>query len=268
MPAIQTSDGTSLHVTVRGAQSAPAILLINSLGTDHTMWDQQMPALVGEFRVVTYDARGHGRSQAPSGPYSIDQLADDARAVVDAIGLDRVHLCGSSLGGLTALAFALLWPDRVARAVFANTAARIGDEEGWQERIQLVRREGMRGVAAPVVERFFSATFRATSPDVCDQFRRVLAGFDPEGYVGACGALRDADLSADVQNIDAETLVIAGAVDEATPPDQGLRLHKDIPGSDLLVLGGAGHLSNIERPHAFNAGLLTHLLVAEATGHG
>jgi 3-oxoadipate enol-lactonase len=208
------------------------------------------------FRIVRYDTRGHGRSGVPAGSATIERLGRDLLALLDHLSIVRAQLCGLSLGGLTAQWLAVYHPERVSRLVLANTAARIGSIEGWGERIAAVRQGGMAAVRNAVLARFFSPAFSLAHPQTLQVYAAMLTATDPQGYAACCAALREADLRAEVGSITAPTLIIAGALDEATPPAQAEELRAAIPGSELVVLDEVAHLSNIERPDAFNSLLL------------
>lgn len=250
-----TPDGARLRYRDEGPRQAPALVFSNSLGTDLRMWQPQAHALAGSFRVLRYDTRGHGRSDAPPGPYTLDQLGGDLLALLDALNIARANICGLSLGGMTALWLAAHHPDRVERAVFANTAARIGSEESWDARIALVRAGGMAVAREVVLPRFFSARFREDHRDLTERVGAMLESTLPQGYIGCCAALREADLHGEVGRISAATLVIGGALDESTPPTQAQELHAAIPGSELLIFPDTAHLSNLEQAEAFSARL-------------
>ena len=250
---VTTPDGARLRYREDGPRDAPVVVFSNSLGTDLRMWEPQAHALAGGFRVVRYDTRGHGLSDAPPGPYTLDQLGGDLLALLDALGIARPNVCGLSLGGMTALWLAAHHPQRVTRAVFANTAARIGSVESWEARIALVRAGGMAAVCDIAVPRFFSAAFRARHPHLTRRIGTMLEATPPQGYIGCCEALRDADLRAALARIAAPSLVIGGALDESTPPAQARELHAAIPGSELLIFPDTAHLSNLEQAEAFTA---------------
>ena len=252
---LDAPDGVRLRYRDEGPREAPAIVFSNSLGTDLRMWEPQARALAGRFRVVRYDTRGHGRSGAPPGPYTLDQLGGDLLALLDTPGIARAHVCGLSLGGMTALWLAAHHPERVAHAVFANTAARIGSVDSWEARIALVRAGGMAAVREVAVSRFFSAAFHAHHPDLTQHIGAMLEATPPQGYIGCCEALRAADLHDAVARITAPSLVIGGALDESTPPAQARALHAAIRGSELLILPDTAHLSNLEQAEAFTARL-------------
>ena len=252
---VAADDGAPLHSRVDGSRGGRPLLLISSLGTDLSMWEPQVPAL-GEHRVIRYDHRGHGRSAATPAPYTLERLGRDALAVLDAHAVDRAAVCGISLGGLVALWLGVHAPGRVDRLLLADTAARVGTEQGWRDRITAVRGEGMAAIAPLVMERFFSAAFRARDPDTVARITEALVEQPAEGYVGACAALATGDLRSDLSVVAAPTLIVVGSADEATPPEDADELHAGIAGSRLEVLPGAGHLSNLEQPRRFTELLL------------
>lgn len=256
---ITTDDGVRLVWCLDGPPDAPVLLLANSLGTDLRLWDGQIPALAARFRVLRYDMRGHGQSDAPEGPYTLDRLGGDALALLDAQAVSRAHVCGISLGGMVAMWLATRHLGRVERLILADTAARIGTWDSWNERIQAVRDGGMPAIRERVVGRFLSAAFREREPEITDWLGEMLLATPAAGYVAACQALQSADLGAKVGHIRAPTLILAGALDESTPPAQAKELHAAITGSELIILDDAAHLPNIERPDAFNAQVLAFL---------
>jgi 3-oxoadipate enol-lactonase len=244
-------DGVGLNVRVDGPADAPALVLSNSLGTDLSLWDPQMPTLRERFRVARYDLRGHGGSDVPPGLITLDRLGQDVVDLLDALGIERAHVCGLSVGGLVSTWLAAHRPDRVDRAVLGAVAARIGTPELWRDRAEAVRAGGMAAVVDAVLARFFSERFRAERPDVVARVGQVLAATPQEGYAAACLALRDADLREEVAGIAAPTLVVVGRDDPATPVAEAEWLHARITGSELVVLEDAGHLCNLEQPERF-----------------
>ena len=257
MPDID-ADGCRLSWTAQGPPDAPALLLLDALGTTVDLWQAQIDRLAAAFRVVRFDTRGHGASDAPAGPYALDRLGQDALAVLDAAGARRAHICGASLGGQTALWLAVHAPERVAGVVAANTGARIGTTALWNQRIRDAGTLGMHALAEPAMARWFTPRFRRRDPETVDRFRTMLRGCSPTGYAACCAALRDADLRADLHRIAAPALVIVGADDNATPPAAGRAICEHVAGAELLALDAA-HLANVERPGAFTAGVLAFL---------
>ena len=251
-------DGCRLSFTVAGPDSASALLLLNALGTTSDLWTAQDPPFSHVLRVIRCDTRGHGGSDAPAGDYTLDRLGHDALAVLDAAGAPRAHVCGVSLGGLTALWLARHAPERVDRVVAANTGARVGTRELWRQRIRAAREEGMAALAEPTMQRWFTERFRRTNPDTVDRFRCMVSACPVAGYTGCCAALRDADLRDDLQRIAAPTLVVTGTQDEATPPSLGDVIREGVAGARGVTLDAA-HLANVEQPEAFNAAVIEFL---------
>ena len=246
-----TIDGTRIAYRVDGPESAPPLALLHSLGTDMTLWDAQAAALARDFRVIRHDVRGHGASEVSREPVTVERLGRDLLALLDHLGAPRAHLCGLSLGGVTAIWAAVHHPARVGHLVLANTGARVGTPEMWDTRVRAVRDGGLAPLRDMVLARWLSADFRARHPDATRALGDVLEATPAEGYVAACLALRDTDLRDVAPTVRAPTLVIAGELDEATPPALGEELRAAIPGAELAVLPGAAHLSNVERPEEF-----------------
>src|SRR5216684_4956207 len=257
MPLV-CSGSVDIHYEVQGAKDAPALLLLHSLGVDLGMWDPQMPDLLQHHRVIRYDVRGHGRSTVGAAECSIDILAQDALAVLDAAQIVKAHWCGLSLGGMTAMWAASRWPERVARLVLCNTSAHLPPASLWHSRMELVRREGMRAVAPAVVERWFTAGFRSSQPEKVARIEGMLEATPPEEYATACGAIAEMNQLSDIRRIAASTLVICGAEDPATPLSHSVALCDAIADSRLVVLPTA-HLSNVERPQDFSAAVIDFL---------
>lgn len=252
-------DGYRVAYTSSGNPDGPAVVFSHSLGLDSSSWDRQAELLGERYRIVRPDTRGHGRSDAPKGPYTVEGLALDVVALADHLGIERFHFVGLSMGGMIGLWLAVHRPGRLRSAAFCNTAAKLGSPELWEARIAAVRDGGMESIADQVVRRFFAGDFEAREPESFARARAVLVGTDPEGYAGCCAALRDADLRDDVENIHLPSLVVGAAEDVATPPDDARWLHSRIEGSELVLLEGAGHVSNLERPAAFGRALAAHL---------
>jgi 3-oxoadipate enol-lactonase len=253
-----TSGGATIAYEVDGAVDAPALLLINSIGSTREMWARQLPAFVVGHRVIRYDARGHGESSVPDGPYTIEQLGLDALAVLDDIGADASDVCGISLGGLTAQWLGLNAPARVRRLVLANTAARIGTTESWNERIAMARAHGMSAVADLSMPRWFSPSFHSRDPETVRAFRAMVQYCPIAGYLGCCAALRDADLRDQVAGITAPTLLVASTADSATPPEGLQFIQERISGSQLVTFA-SGHLSNVECSVEFTTAVVEFL---------
>jgi 3-oxoadipate enol-lactonase len=249
MPFVEIGDFRA-HYDLSGSAGAPVLVLSNSLGTNFSMWDSQLPEFEKRLRVLRYDTRGHGQSSATPGPYRIEQLGRDVVHILDRLNLDRVHFCGLSMGGMTGMWLARHHADRFGRFVLANTAALIGPASVWDNRIATVRRDGMAAIVPGVLERWFTPSYRASHAQGMEPVRDMLLGCDPVGYTANCAAVRDADLRAFLPQIDANLLVIAGEQDAATTPAQGQEVVQAVPAAEYLSLDAA-HLSNWELPQAF-----------------
>jgi len=249
------------NVRVDGPRGAPTLVFSNSLGTNLGMWEPQLAALSTHFCLVRYDTRGHGASFVSPGDYGIDTLGRDVLHIADALGIARFHFCGLSMGGAIGAWLALHAPDRVDRLVLANTAAKFGTTERWNARIDAVTRGGMAAVADGVIETWFTPGFRAREPEAVSRLRSMLLAAPVAGYLAACRAVRDVDLTAAVERIARPTLVIVGTHDVPTPPAQGRELAQRIAGARLAELDAA-HISNVEAAAAFNTEL-SDFLTAE-----
>lgn len=250
------------HEEVRGPSlgaDAPVVVLSNSLGSDLSMWDDQVAALTEHFRVIRYDTRGHGHSPVPAGPYAIDDLVDDVLGLLDRLGLERVHFVGLSLGGMTGMRLAARAPERVDRLALLCTGAVMPPAANWSTRAATVRAQGTGAVAQAVVSRWFTDEFRAHAPERIASFEAMVAGTPAEGYAGCCEVIEVMDLRPDLPTIGASTLVLAGVDDPAAPPSMMAEIAEAIPTAELLVVPQAAHLANVEQPEAVNAALLRHL---------
>jgi 3-oxoadipate enol-lactonase len=222
------------------------------------MWDPQAAALARVFRVLLYDARGHGGSSVTPGSYSIERLARDALGLLDAVGVPRADFCGLSLSGMVGLWLGAHAAERLGRLVLANTAARIGTPESWNARIQTVLHSGLAAVAPAILDRWFTAGFRERQPEAVAAVQRALLATSADGYAAGCAAVRDADLRDVARCVAVPTLVIAGTHDVATPPAEGRWLADAIPGAQYCELAAA-HLSNVETADPFTAAVSNFL---------
>jgi 3-oxoadipate enol-lactonase len=244
-----------------GDPAAPVLVLAGSLGSTFAMWEPQLP-LAERFRLLRYDHPGHGSSPPADGPLAIDDLGAGAVALLDELELERVSFCGLSLGGMAGMWLAIHSPERIERLVLSCTSAHLGPREFWEERAELVRREGMAAVADTVVGRWFTPRFHAEHPELVDRYRAMLLGTDAESYARCCEAIRDLDLRDDLSGIVAPTVVIAGAEDPSTPVEHAETIVRGIAGSRLLVIPDTAHLANVEGADTFNEAVLEHLAVA------
>ncbi|WP_084265913.1 3-oxoadipate enol-lactonase [Actinomadura macra] len=238
-----------------GPGGAPVVVLGPSLGTSMDLWLPQLPALTRDHRVLRFDLPGHGGAPPPDGPFTVEDLADGIAALLDRLGIGEAAYAGVSLGGAVGAALALRAPGRVGSLVLCCTSPRFGDPGPWRERAALVRREGVGPVADTAAGRWFTPGFTGADPYVA-----MLRAADPEGYAACCDALAGFDITDRLAGIGAPTLVIAGAEDLPTPPrGHADRLAAGIPGAALVVVEGAGHLANAERPEPVTAAITAHL---------
>src|SRR6266403_869300 len=243
-------NGAQINYELQGQANAPALVLSNSLGSNFGMWDAQMPAFATTYRVLRYDTRGHGESEVTPGPYTFEQLARDVLALADSLNIDRFQFCGLSMGGVTGLWIALHEPTRLQKLVLCSTGAKIGTADAWNNRIEAVRRNGTRSIAAATMERWFTTSFRDREPQTVERIQKTLANTNNKGYIACCEALRDADLRDQVASISVPTLVVSATHDPAAPPTDGKFLAKEIKGARYVELDAA-HLANIEQHKEF-----------------
>lgn len=174
------------EIRIDGSERAPALLLSNSLSSDMSMWDDQIPLWSQHFRVVRYDQRGHGRSVVSPAPYTMDQLGRDALGVLDALGIERAHFCGLSMGGMVGMWLLTHAPERIDRAVLANTAAYMGPADLWNGRVAAAEAGGMEALVDPTIARWFPESFRATAPETIERMRAMILRTPAVGYQGSC----------------------------------------------------------------------------------
>nr|WP_178117724.1 3-oxoadipate enol-lactonase [Pseudomonas sp. R5(2019)] len=250
-----------MNYQIDGPQDAPVLVLSNSLGTDLHMWDTQIPAFAEYFRVVRYDTRGHGRSLVTQGPYSIEQLGRDVLALLDALHIERAHFCGLSMGGLIGQWLGINAGERLNRLIVCNTAAKIGNPDVWNPRIEMVlrdRQEAMIGLRDASIARWFTPGYSAEHPDQAKRITDMLAATSPEGYAANCAAVRDADFREQLGTIKVPTLVISGSEDAVTPPSGGLFIQEHVNSAEYAEFYAA-HLSNVEVGEPFSRRVIDFL---------
>jgi 3-oxoadipate enol-lactonase len=251
-----------LSYSFEGPAEAPVLVLPGALGTTRAIWDAQIGALTSSFRLLLYDQRGHGGSQAPPGPYTIEALAHDLLDLLDRLALARVSICGISLGGAVAMWLAAEAPERVERLVLVSTAARFGARRRYVERARMVRADGMEAIVDAALERWLTPTFRGQNREIVERLRRGSLTTDPEAYAACCEAMAQWDFSGRLRSIQQPTLVVYGEKDLSTPLEDSDLLASWIPSAQLVEVPLASHLPNVERPNLFNPVVLDHLTTA------
>ena len=243
-------NGGHIRYQIEGPANAPALVLSNSLGTNFSMWDAQMPELRKHFRVLRYDTRGHGQSEVTPGPYSFEQLGRDVLALADETDLGTFSFCGLSMGGVTGMWLGIHAGKRLHKLALCSTGAKIGNPDTWNARIETVRKGGTKSIAGATMERWFTASFREREPQTVERIKHMVESTSAEGFSACCEALREADFRESISAIRVPTLVISGTHDSGTPPADGKFLAKQIPGARYVELDAA-HLLNIEQRDRF-----------------
>jgi 3-oxoadipate enol-lactonase len=258
MPEIN-ADGSRIHAEVEGPERAPVLMLSNSLGTNLHMWDAQVAPFTRHFRLLRYDRRGHGKSDVPQGPYSMERLGRDVLAILDALGIARINWCGLSMGGMVGQWLGANAPERIDKLILSNTACYYADKTLWVDRLKLVREKGLAALVDANMERWFTKEFRDRSPQAVAPIREMFLATKPDGYIGCMEAIRDMDHRPLLPRIKAPTLVIAGRLDPATPPDMNEFIRDQIPGATFRVLEAA-HIANVEQAPTYTDTVLGFLL--------
>ena len=263
-----TINNRRLFYRLEGREDKPVLVFSHSIGADHGMWAPQVPDLLSHFRVLRYDIRGHGASDAPKGDYSIEDLGREVLGLADELKISQFAFCGLSLGGAIGQWLAIHAADRVSRLVLANTSPQFGPRANWDARRKAVLEGGMAAVIDLVMQRFFTPETLARGDAYAQSVQAVILGTDPIGYAGCCAALRDMDHIQLLREIRLPTLVIVGDHDVATPwSGHGEILAREIPNAQAVHLP-AGHISNLERPRSFTAALFNFLLPRSEAGAG
>ena len=250
-----------LNVNYEIAGSGPWLTLSHSLACDLHMWDEQMDALTKNYRVLRYDTRGHGRSEAPAGPYTLEELADDVHGLFGALGIRQTHWAGLSMGGMIGQTFALKYPGIFRSMVLADTTSRYPAEAApvWADRIRTAQTQGMDAIVEGTLARWFTEPYRKSNPPAVARVGASIRATPVAGFVGCCHAIPQIDVTRRLKEITCPTLVIVGEQDPGTPVAMAREIHDATPGSELVIIPSAAHLSNIEQPQAFNAALLGFL---------
>jgi 3-oxoadipate enol-lactonase len=255
------ANGIQVNYELHGREGAPWLVLSHSLACSVRMWDPQIAALKDQYRILAYDTRGHGATEAPKGEYSLEMLADDLNDLLRTLGVKNPHYCGLSMGGMIGQTFALKYPGVLKSLTLADTTSRYPSEAWptWQDRIKTAEAKGMEPLAQPTLERWFTEPFRKSNPKAVDAIRRLIVSTPVAGYVGCCHAIPKINLTSRLKEIKAPILVIVGENDPGTPPAMAREIHENAPGSKLVTLPQAAHLANLEQPEGFTKALAGHL---------
>ena len=256
MPRAKTSDGVWIDYGLEGDSSKPTLMFSNSLGTTRAMWDKQATAFSSSFRILRYDTRGHGRSDAPEGPYTLNRLGKDVVDLLDALEIESVRFCGLSLGGMTGMWLGANAGNRLESLVLCCTSAYLPPADLWSSRIRQVAEHGMASITEAVISRWFTPSYLERSSSDADTVRDQVVSTSPIGYSGCCAAIRDMDCRSGLSNIDRPCLVISASDDLATPPEHGKLIAAGISESEYQEIENAAHLVNIEQEGAFNSHVL------------
>jgi 3-oxoadipate enol-lactonase len=247
------TNGIETNYELHGKEGAPWLVLSHSLACSVRMWDPQVEALKASFRLLAYDTRGHGASDAPKGAYSLDMLADDLKGLLETLDAKNPHYCGLSMGGMIGQTFALKYPGVFRTLMLADTTSRYPADAWpqWQARIKTAEEQGMAPLVQPTLERWFTEPFRKSNPAPVAAIGKLIASTPVPGYVGCCHAIPKINLTARLKEIKTPMLVICGDQDPGTPPAMAREIHDSSPGSKLVMIPQAAHLSNLEQPAAF-----------------
>jgi 3-oxoadipate enol-lactonase len=251
------ANGIEVNYEIHGKEGAPWLVLSHSLACSVRMWDPQIAALQSEYRILAYDTRGHGGTEATKGAYTLEMLADDLFFLLKELKIEKPHYCGLSMGGMIGQTFALKYPGVLRTLTLADTTCRYPADAApvWVERIKTVESKGMAPLAEPTLERWFTEPFRKSNPAVVNGIRKLILATPVAGYAGCCHAIPKIDLAARLKEIKCPILVIVGADDPGTPVSMAKEIHDNAPGSKLVVLPQAAHLANLEQPEGFTRAL-------------
>jgi 3-oxoadipate enol-lactonase len=249
------ANGITINYQVDGPEGAPWLVFSNSLATSTAMWDEQAAALKDKFRVLRYDQRGHGGTDAPAGRYAYDTLLDDAVRLMDVLSIKKAHFAGLSMGGATAMGLAQHYPDRVDHIIVCDSPCQSTPQsaQGWEERIAVAQTKGIEALVEPTISRWFPPETVAKNPPYLDKIRAMIRATPVNGFIGCAAALSDHDYATAVATVKHPVLFMTGEKDAATTPMR--KLHEKLVGSRFVELKGAGHISNMERPQEANTAI-------------
>jgi 3-oxoadipate enol-lactonase len=253
------ANGIEIHYEIKG--HGPWVTLSHSLVCNLSMWDEQMDELTRKYKVLRYDTRGHGQSSAPTGEYKLEQLADDAKALLDALSIKQTHWVGLSMGGMIGMTFALKYPGTLRSMVLADTTSRNAPDSDrlWDERLRTARKQGMEPLVESIIGRLFTQQYRVSNQYEIARIADDIRNTSTAGYIGCLLAISKIDLTDRLKEIMCPTLILVGEHDQSTPVPMARAIHQALHGSELQIIPRAAHLSNIEQQDVFNKALLEFL---------
>lgn len=244
---------------IQGTPNSPVLMFSNSLGADFKMWDELIPYLLPYFRVLQYDTRGHGKSEQTEGPYTIEMLGKDVVDLLDDLSIEKVFFCGLSMGGLIGQWLGINHPERLHKLIISNTDAKIGTADRWNDRINLIKEQGMQAIANATMEKWFTEDYHKTNPLRVAEMAEIFLANNIEGYTSCCAAIGAADFSASIKTISVETLIITGDEDAVTNVNQAEKMQQEIPNAKLKVFH-ARHLPSTELPEEYAQTLINFIV--------
>lgn len=246
------ANGIDIYYEIEG--KGPWLTMSHSLACNVSMWDPQMPVLTSKFKVLRFDTRGHGQSSAPAGEYTLEQLADDVKGLLDSLGIKQTHWAGLSMGGMIGQAFALRYPGVFQSMVLADTTSRRPPDAAkmWAERVQIAQTKGMDALVESTLARWFTEPYRKSRADVMEKIGDDIRKTPVAGFAGCCHAISKVDYLDRLKEIMVPALVMVGEHDHGTPPEAARIIQQNLPGSELKIIPSAAHLSNIEQADEFN----------------
>ena len=254
-------NGIEMAYELSGPDAAPVVVLHHPLATDMTFWDEATAALKAKYRVLRFDARGHGKTEAPKAPYEFKTLAQDVVALMDHVGVKRAQFVGLSMGGMIAQFLGLDHASRFSSITIVASSSRVAEEMRhlWKDRVVNAREKGMASQVEPALQRWLAAAARAHKPALIARCRQMIEATPVEGYAGWCGAIETLDVTSKLGAIRLPVRIIVGAEDVGTPPAASEMIQRQIPGSELTIMPGVAHMLAIENPEGFHAELLPFL---------
>ncbi len=255
------ANGISINYSIEGPPGAPVVTMSHALAANMGMWNFQVSVLKSNYRVLRYDIRGHGETEVTEGPYTLDQLAEDIKELLQILGIRRTSFIGLSMGSMIGQVLALNYPEMIQCLVLCEASSRTSPEQKsiWDERIHVAKTQGMEAHVEPTIARWFTESFRNKKSDILDTVRAMIRGTDPRGYIGCIHAIKGLDTFEHIHKIRIPTLLIVGEDDPSSPVSNSKTIQERIQGSELVILRSAAHLPNIEQPEAFNKAVISFL---------